>query len=133
MQTFALRLLPEMDLRLVLIDFAQARPLEAGFILTGVGSLRQAVLRFAGAQQSVVLPGPWEVVSLVGTLCPTGVHLHTCLANGTGQTVGGHVLTGCIVYTTCELVLGDCPTYRFERKLAKETGFYELSIDRREE
>jgi len=127
-ETFALRLLPEMDLRLALIDFAQTQPLEAGFVLTAVGSFRQAVLRFAGAAQGVVLPGPWEVVSLVGTLCPSGVHVHTCLADGAGRTVGGHVLTGCIVYTTCELVLGNCPKYRFERSPEEQTGFYELQI-----
>jgi len=127
-ETFALRLRPEMDLRLELTRFAQTQPLRAGFVLTAVGSLAQACLRYAGADQGVLLPGPWEMVGLVGTLCPTGVHLHTCLADSTGRVVGGHVMAGCLVYTTCELVLGDCRDYCFERSPDPKTGFYELQL-----
>ncbi len=43
-----LRLLPGDDLRRALETKAQETGLEAAFVLQGVGSLRAAVLRFAG-------------------------------------------------------------------------------------
>ncbi|WP_287127607.1 PPC domain-containing DNA-binding protein [Candidatus Cyanaurora vandensis] len=126
MKTFALRLKPEADLRQALLQFAQMRPLRAGFVLSAVGSLHQACLRFAGAATGTILTGKFELIALTGTLCPTGVHLHGAIADATGQTRGGHLLTGCLVYTTCELVLGEAMGWEFRRELDPETGFHEL-------
>lgn len=47
MKVFALRLKPNQDLRLSLKSFAQAENIKAGFILTAIGSLKQATIRFA--------------------------------------------------------------------------------------
>jgi uncharacterized protein len=47
MKILPLRLKPSQDLRQSLKDFARTQNIEAGFILTAIGSLRQAAIRFA--------------------------------------------------------------------------------------
>lgn len=127
-QVYALRLTPGQDLRVSLEEFAHGHQIQAGVILTAVGSLQQAALRFAGADAATVLPGPFEIVSLVGTLSVDGLHLHGAIASATGETIGGHIMTGCRVHTTVELAIADLPDYRFNRTLDPATGYRELAI-----
>lgn len=35
--------------------------------------------------------GPYEIVSLVGTIAVNGPHIHISLSDGTGTTIGGHL------------------------------------------
>ena len=42
--------------------------------------------------------------------------------------LGGHVLEGCIIYKTAEIVIGINEEFSFTRELDKETGFRELKI-----
>ena len=69
----------------------------------------------------------FEIVSLVGTLNPPA-HLHVCLADRAGRTVGGHVLGGLEVFTTAEVVLGEAPGLLFDRQMDPATGFPELVV-----
>ena len=55
MKVFALRLKPDEDLRQSLKSFAQEQGIKAGFILTAIGSLKQAKIRFADCDVSTVL------------------------------------------------------------------------------
>ncbi|PSN17656.1 DUF296 domain-containing protein [filamentous cyanobacterium CCP5] len=126
---YALRLTPGQDLRTALATFAQSHQLQAGVILTAVGSLQQAALRFAGADAATVLAGPFEIVSLVGTLSVHGLHLHGAVSGPTGETIGGHIMAGCRVHTTVELAIADLPNYRFKREIDPATGYRELVID----
>jgi predicted DNA-binding protein with PD1-like motif len=50
------------------------------------------------------------------------------IADATGRTIGGHVLKGCRIYTTAELVLGILPDISFQRESDLETGYRELVI-----
>jgi predicted DNA-binding protein with PD1-like motif len=43
--------------------------------------------------------------------------------------MGGHLKTGCIVRTTCELVIGILDDITFKRKTDPETGFDELTLE----
>lgn len=45
-----------------------------------------------------------------------------------GKTLGGHVMDGCIVRTTLEIVLIDLPEMRFSREKDPKTGYEELVI-----
>jgi uncharacterized protein len=128
MKTFALRLTPGQDLKTELQAFTQDHDLQAGFILTAVGSLQHAQLRFAGQSVATSLPGPWEIVSLVGTLCQSGLHLHIALANAQGEVRGGHLMPGCLIHTTAEIVLGEGESSRFVRVLDLQTGYLELTL-----
>ncbi|MCG5061117.1 MAG: DNA-binding protein [Limnoraphis sp. WC205] len=128
MNVLPIRLKPNQDLKLSLQEIAATDQIQAGFILTAVGSLKQATVRFAGQEESECLRGRFEIVSLVGTLSIEGIHLHIALADAHGKTIGGHLQTGCIIYTTAEIVIGTVPGYIFKRTPDPETGYLELKI-----
>lgn len=126
----AVRLRPGDDLREELEKLTALAPLRAGVVLSAVGSLARLALRFADRKEETVRTGKFEVVSLTGTLGPDGCHLHLAVSDGDGVTVGGHLLPGCLVYTTVELVVGDAVGLIFHRELDSATGFRELSIQK---
>ena len=128
MKTYALRLHPHEDLKQALEGFRQAQGLQAGLVLTCVGSLRRAALRFANQPNTDILEEKFEIVSLVGTLSPDGPHLHISISDGTGQTVGGHLQAGTLIYTTAEIVLGELEEVTFRREVDPETGYDELAV-----
>lgn len=128
MKTFAIRLKPCEDLKKSLSRFVEQNNIQAGFILTTVGSLQQATLRFANQDNSHVFKEKFEIVSLVGTLSIHGLHLHISLSDKTGKTIGGHLVDGCIIYTTAEIVIGSTEDLIFLRTVDKMTGYRELEI-----
>ncbi|NOT30069.1 MAG: DNA-binding protein [Planctomycetes bacterium] len=132
MRTHAIRLLPGADLRLALEHETRARRLAAACIVSCVGSLARARLRRAGGEALLERAGPLEIVALVGTLSPEGPHLHVALADGEGRVLGGHLLEGCPIHTTAEVVLGELEGVRFARELDPATGWKELVIRPRE-
>ncbi len=131
---WALRLAPGADLKRELAAVVSVDGLKAAFVAACVGSLAWARLRMpsaAGEPEAVLsLEGPMEIVSLAGTLSPEGLHLHIALAGRDGQCVGGHLLDGCIVHTTAELVIGKLTDLAFARTVDPETGYRELSVRR---
>ena len=128
MKTYALRLRPGDDLRQALLAFVQVQHVRAGAVLTCVGSLTVATLRLANQEGPTEYRGPFEIVSLVGTLSTNGSHLHLAVADGTGRTLGGHLLDGCRVYTTAEIVLGELPGLEFRRETDPAFGYQELAV-----
>ena len=128
MRTHALRLLPGQDLRHALERVTSELQLRAGCIVSCVGSLSRARLRLAGGDEVLELEGPFELVSLVGTLSPDGPHLHVALADGGGRVHGGHLLAGCPIHTTAEIVIGELEGVAFTRELDPATGWRELVV-----
>jgi predicted DNA-binding protein with PD1-like motif len=128
MEIEVLRLRPGTDLRGSLEAFVAARNLAAGFIVSAVGSLSRASLRYAGKDDATLIVRPFEIVSLTGTLSPQGCHLHASVSDDAGDVLGGHVLEGCIVRTTAEIVVGIPADLRFSRELDPQTGYRELTI-----
>lgn len=128
MKPLALRLLPGDDLRLGLERVAAERGWRAACVLACVGSLARARLRLAGGEAVLEREGPFEIVSLSGTLSPDGPHLHAALADAQSQVTGGHVLPGCAILTTAELVLGELVDTDFARELDPATGWRELRV-----
>lgn len=128
MKVFALRLKPNMDLKKSLINFVSSNNIHSGYILTCVGSLSQVKIRFADQSNSKIFNQKFEIVSLVGTLSISGIHLHIALADKEGKTIGGHLDEGCIIYTTAEIVIGESEEFTFVRDIDEQTGFKELKI-----
>lgn len=124
-----LRLQPEQDLKETLQQITVEQGLQAGFIVSAVGSLKQATLRLAHQDQVSVYSDYFEIVSLVGSLCPDGLHLHMAMADQRGQTLGGHVEQGCLIYTTLEVMIGISQGHRFRREFAALTGYHELVVE----
>ncbi|MBL9077580.1 MAG: DNA-binding protein [Planctomycetes bacterium] len=124
----AFRLLPGQDLRAGIQRFVDEHGIEAGWIATCVGSLTEWSLRFANEPDGRRGAGHFEIVSLCGTVSRHGSHLHLAVADGEGRTIGGHVLEGCRVYTTAELVIGESPAHVFTRAQDGSTPWAELQI-----
>ena len=132
MQTLPLRLTPGQDLRQTLEAAVRGQHCRAAFVLSGIGSLSTAGLRFAGAEQPQRLVGDMEILSLSGTVAFDGErsssHLHMALSTATGAVFGGHVAAGCLVRTTAEVLLALLPEWAFTRELDVATGFDELVV-----
>lgn len=124
----ALRLGPGQDLRGAIENFAKTKKIRAGFIITTVGSLDAATLRLADQSDPTHFAGKFEIVSLGGTLSPDGVHLHLSLSDATGRTIGGHLVPGCRIYTTAEILIGEARGLVFNRQTDRVTGYIELTI-----
>ncbi len=128
MKVVPLRLQPGDDLRQTLEAWMGEQQEQAGCVISAVGSLSLAQLRFAGATDATVIRGDLEILSLAGTLSPDGAHLHIAIAGSSGAVIGGHLCAGSLVRTTAELVIGLLPEWQFSRKLDLATGYAELQI-----
>lgn len=128
----AARLEPGTCLKSALQDVVQTHSLQAAAVVSCVGSLQVAHLRLAGAKETQQFAGPFEIVSLVGTLSPDGVHIHISIADAKGQVLGGHLLSGNLIHTTAELVLMACDSLTFSRPHDSQTGYGELKIGKRQ-
>ena len=128
-QVYALRLSPGDDLRAEIQRMISEAKLQAGFVITAVGSLSRASLRLANQSASTVYTGDFEIISLTGSLCQDGVHLHLAIADAGGHVFGGHLTAGTIIRTTAELVIGDSLHHRFSRQQDAKTGYPELVIE----
>lgn len=131
LQPWPLRLHPGDDLRRSLEGAVAARGGSAVFVLAGIGSLRPAAIRLAGAQTTVTLDEDLELLSLSGTVALQGAHLHLSVSDARGQVTGGHAAYGCIVRTTAELLLAVLPEWHFTRAPDAATGWAELVVTRR--
>lgn len=116
------------DFKAALEEMVQDEKIEAGVLLSVVGSLTKATLRTpSGAIK--VLTEPLEIVSGTGTVGSAGMHVHISVSDGEGATSGGHLLGGCIVRTTLELVVQDLSSEMiFDRVLDEDTGYRELVV-----
>jgi predicted DNA-binding protein with PD1-like motif len=128
MTCLPLRLQPGADLRRALEAAVAERECEAAFVVSGIGSLSVALLRLAGAADTLQLDGPLEVVTLAGSVAVNGSHLHASLSDAQGRVLGGHLGYGCRVRTTAEVLLALLPQWRFSREADAATGFDELVV-----
>lgn len=131
LEVHVLRLLPGQDLRGAIEDYAARHTIEAGWIASCAGSLTDWTLRFADRPDGASGRGRFEIVALSGTVSVHGSHLHLAIADADGRTLGGHLLAGCRVYTTAEIVLQASRRHVFTRKVDGSTPWPELQVERR--
>jgi len=128
MRNYTFRLKPEQDLFIAIEAFVKERNIQAGCVLSGVGSLRQATLRLANREYLSEYDGFFEIVSMTGTLSIHGSHLHISVADGDGRTIGGHFESGCKIYTTAEIVIMAFDDVVYKREFAEDSGYEELVV-----
>jgi predicted DNA-binding protein with PD1-like motif len=128
MQNYTFRLRPGQDLMDSVQAFVMKQHIQAGCVLSGVGSLIHARIRFANQIYNSDLEGPFEIVSITGTVSVHGSHLHLSVADGEGRTIGGHLVEGCQVYTTAEIVIAVFDDLIYKRELAEDSGYEELVV-----
>ena len=122
------RLKPGEDLFHGMEQFIARNNIRAAAIMTCVGSLSQAMIRFADQQDVTSLEGSFEIVSLVGVLTDDGSHIHISLSDQIGRVVGGHLKPGAIVHTTAEVALMPIMDVRVTRELCTLSGYRELVV-----
>jgi predicted DNA-binding protein with PD1-like motif len=128
MSYLPLRLQPGADLRRSLEASVGALGEPSAFVVSGMGSLSNSRLRFAGADSETSLPGVFEIICLSGTLTGDGAHLHMSIADQHGHVVGGHVCYGNTVRTTAEVLLVHLAEWSLSREHDANTGFNELVV-----
>lgn len=131
MNLLPIRLTPGVDIRHALEGVAKDQANDSAFVVAGIGSLLEARLRYAGEGEESKIAGPLEILSLSGTLSPSGAHLHMSVSNASGQVFGGHVTYGNVVRTTAEVLLAPLPEWLLTREQDPATGFKELVVRQR--
>ncbi len=126
--THAYRLLPGDDLRLSIESFVKENNIKAGWIACCIGSLTNYSIRFANQPETATGNGYFEIVNCSGTISVNGSHIHISISDIEGKTIGGHLMKGCIIYTTAEIVIVEAARYIFTREKDEDTGFNELNI-----
>ncbi len=105
---------------------AREYELPAGVILSAVGCLTRARIRDASGVTVREIVEPCEIVSLTGTVSAVRCHIHISLAREDLSVIGGHLMEGCVINTTCELIVGVPEGIRFGMECDAETGYDEI-------
>ncbi len=131
-EVYAFRLKPGEDLQKGIEEVVKEHDIKAGWINTCVGSLTRYNIRFANQSNTDTGSGHFEIVSLVGTLSVNGSHMHLSISDSSGKTIGGHLMEGCKVYTTAEIVITTTDRFDFVRAEDGTTPWKELQIKSKE-
>lgn len=115
MEDTAFRLTPGIDLKVVLQEKAGTTEVEAAVIGSAVGNLPDYTIRFANQPETNRGQVHSEITGMTGTLYRHSSHLHLTIADEAGQCLGGHLMEGCGIYTTAEIVIGPLPDHQFLR------------------
>lgn len=114
------------DLLLSIRTLAREKHIQGGVVLSAVGCISEGRVRDASGVTVQDIREHCEIVSLNGTVSEARCHLHIALSKQDLSTVGGHLCPGCIINTTCELVIGELPGVRYAVEEDRETGYDEL-------
>ena len=126
MKTICKRLHRGDDLLKSIQALAKDQHIGAGVVLSAVGCISKGMVRDASGVTLRQIDAPCEIVSLNGTVCAIRCHLHIALSREDLSTVGGHLVEGCIINTTCELVIGILDGWRIDTEFDTQTGYDEL-------
>ena len=128
MKFHCVRLRRGQDLMLSIKELCREKNIAAGVVLSAVGCISEGRVRDASGVTIVDIPEPMEIVSLMGTVSEKRCHLHVSFSKEDLSVVGGHLVDGCIINTTCELVIGELDHTVYDVEFDAETGYDELII-----
>ena len=126
MKFHCVRLRRGQDLMLSIKELCREKNIAAGVVLSAVGCISEGRVRDASGVTIRQIEDHCEIVSLNGTVSAARCHLHIALSREDLSTIGGHLCPGCIINTTCELVIGEVPGIRYGVEQDAETGYDEL-------
>jgi len=128
------RLFENEDLLESISDTAKKTKVNAGFFIL-IGTLKKANLGFyrQGIYEPVEIDEPVEIVSCMGNISlkeekDLVVHAHISVSDEKGRVLGGHVLPGCIVAATAELMLVEAVDVKLQRKFDEKTKLFLWSL-----
>lgn len=128
MKTYAVRLRRGADLLESVKTFCKEKTIKAGVVLSGVGCVSKARVRDASGVNIVTIDEHMEIVSLMGTVSEKRCHLHVSFSKEDLSVIGGHLVAGCVINTTCELVIGELESCVYDVEFDPETGYNELVL-----
>lgn len=131
MKEHAFRLIKGSDLKLSLEKYCVEHQISAAVVLSLVGCVDRAALRMAGGKIEKSWKEDFEIVSCTGTISSGKAHLHVVFSDVEAHCYGGHLQEGCLVNTTCEVVLAELETYTFTREQDESTGYREIVIEKK--
>ena len=126
MKFHCVRLRRGQDLMLSIKELCREKNIAAGVVLSAVGCISEGRVRDASGVTIRQIEDHCEIVSLNGTVSAQRCHLHISLSREDLSTLGGHLCPGCIINTTCELVIAELPGISFGVEADPETGYDEL-------
>ena len=126
MKVHCIRLHRGDDLLNSIKDICRRNNIAAGVVLSAVGCISEGRVRDASGVTVRNIEDHCEIVSLNGTVSTLRCHLHIALSKEDLSTIGGHLCTGCIINTTCELVIAELPNIVINVEHDPETGYDEL-------
>lgn len=129
MKTICKRLHRGDDLLKSIRALAAEHNVQAGVILSGVGCISKGRVRDASGVTVRDISEHCEIVSLNGTVSAQRCHVHIALSKEDLSTIGGHLTEGCIINTTCELVIGILDGWKIGVEEDAETGYDELIFE----
>ena len=130
MKTLPLHLDPGTDIKHELTELARANKL-SGYILGVVGNVSKASFQCPGKEGPNTLEGNLEIISLNGTISPSGVHLHLSISDGSCSVFGGHLEDETIVLKGVDILicsLDDEVTKLENNKEKKDSEFPRVEI-----
>ena len=126
MKFHCVRLRRGQDLMLSIKELCREKNIAAGVVLSAVGCISEGRVRDASGITIRDIKEHCEIVSLDGTVSAKRCHLHISLSKEDLSTIGGHLCPGCIINTTCELVIAQLPGVSIDVEEDPETGYDEL-------
>lgn len=130
MEIIVKRILPEQDIKERLCHFLHENQLTGAAIVSAVGSVKEYALRVSDGTSIIRGVENREIVSLSGILTEDGIHVHMALSGLDGLVIGGHLMEGCLVHTTLEVVMMSLDD-DLRREFDPDTGYKELVIKKR--
>ena len=133
-KTLFIRLDENEDLLDAIKERAERNRVNTGFFFL-IGTVKKAVLGFykEGNYKPIHVAGPLEIVCCTGNVSKREdgqlvAHAHLVVSNEEGITFGGHLLSGCPIDATGELVLVETPSAKLKRVLDKKRNLYLWSL-----
>ena len=117
------------DLMLSIRKVCQEKNIKAGVVLSAVGCISEGRVRDASGVNVRRITEDCEIVSLNGTVSAQRCHLHIALSKEDLSTIGGHLCPGCIINTTCELVIAQIPGVCYGVEEDAQTGYDEIVFE----
>lgn len=130
MKTHCMRLIEGQDIKEEINRFCTDNNIDAAVVLSSVGCVKYAVLRDAGGKDYHTIDENMEIMSINGTISKHRTHLHISFSKKDLSVIGGHMMEGCMVNTTCELVILEISKTVFNSKFDFSTGYEEIDISK---
>jgi len=128
------RIFEDEDLLEGIKERAEKSNVKAGLLFL-IGSLKEAYLGFyeEGEYKRIEVKKPLEIASCIGNVSMKEngeliIHAHMVVSDRSGISYGGHLLSGCKVAATAELMLVEALEVDLKRKFEDKYKLYLLDI-----